>query len=51
MMLLNLFDELEKLSDKFKDWLMNSNQWVILGLFFGFFLIFVIAWNALHKND
>lgn len=50
-MILNLFDDLKKISDNFRDWLANSDSWVILGLFFGLFFIFVIAWNAIHKHD
>ena len=51
MMLLNLFDDLKKISDDFRNWLVNSDQWVMLGMFFGLFIVFVIAWNAIHKHD
>ena len=51
MMILNIIDEIQKIADKFRDWLVNSNSWVMLGFFFGFFFIFVIGWNIIHKHD
>ena len=51
MMILDLFDSITKIYEDFKNWLINSDQWVILGLFFGLFFMFVIGWNAIHKHD
>ena len=50
-MVLNLWESLEKLSDNFRDWIVGSDQFVILGFFLGGLLIFALAWKALHKHD
>ncbi len=51
-MVINIFNEIEKISDKFKDFLVNNdNPFVLLGIFGGIFIVFIIGWNFLHKND
>ena len=51
-MILNLFENLEKISDRFRDWIINnSSPLLMIGLFLGGLLIFSIAWRALHKHD
>lgn len=51
-MMLNLFENLEKISDRFRDWIINnSSPLLMIGLFLGGLLIFSIAWRALHKHD
>lgn len=51
-MILNLFENLEKISDRFRDWIINnSSPLLMMGLFLGGLLIFSIAWRALHKHD
>ena len=51
-MMLNLFENLEKISDRFRDWIINnSSPLLMMGLFLGGLLIFSIAWRALHKRD
>lgn len=51
-MILSIFSELEKLSDKFKDYVTSDeNSYVILFLFIGLLFIFIIGWNSIHKND
>ena len=51
-MMLNLFESLEKISDRFRDWIINnSSPLLMMGLFLGGLLIFSIAWRALHKHD
>ena len=51
-MVLGIFNELQKLSDKFKDYVTSDgNSYVILFLFIGLLLIFMLGWNSIHKND
>ena len=51
-MMLNLFENLEKISDRFRNWIINnSSPSLMIGLFLGGLLIFSIAWRALHKHD
>lgn len=51
-MILNLWESLEKISDNFRDWIVNNNSpALMIGLFLGGLLIFGLAWKALHKHD
>lgn len=51
-MILNLWENLQKISDRFRDWIVsNSSPLLMIGLFLGGLLIFSIAWRALHKHD
>jgi hypothetical protein len=51
-MILNIFEELEKLSDKFKNFIIdNDSPFLMIGLFLGLLFIFMIGWDIIHKND
>lgn len=51
-MVLSLWENLEKISDNFRDWIIeNSSPALMIGLFLGGLLIFSLAWKALHKHE
>lgn len=52
-MVLNLWEDLEKVMDQFKDWILsNADNWVFwLGAFFVGLIIFTVAFNAIHKGE
>lgn len=51
-MILNLWEDIEKISEKFKDWIIdNSSPVLMIILFLGGLFIFSVVWKALHKND
>ncbi len=51
-MTLNLWDNIVKLSDKFREFIINNNGPVLMiALFLIGLLVFTLTWNALHKND
>lgn len=51
-MILSLWENLEKISDNFREWIINNSSPVLMiGLFLGGLLIFTIVWNAIHKHD
>ena len=51
-MILGIFQELEKLSDKLRNYVIkNDNPLTMLGLFLGLLLVFIIGYNALHKGE
>ena len=51
-MILGVFQELEKLSDKLREYVIkNDNPVTMLGLFLGLLFIFIIGYNSLHKGE
>ena len=51
-MILSIFNELEKLSDKLKDFVTkNDNPFTMLGIFLGLLFVFIIAYNYFHKGE
>ena len=51
-MILNLWDNIEKVSNNFKDWVIENNGPVLMiALFLTGLLVFGLSWNALHKNN
>lgn len=51
-MILGVIKELEKLSDKLRDYIIkNDNPVTMLGLFLGLLFIFIIGYNMLHKGE
>lgn len=53
MIELGIFDKLNEWSEQLKEFMLNNNQNVVLftGLFLAGIVIFVIAYNALHKEN
>lgn len=46
-----MFKELQDLSDKLREFMINNNNPVVMvGLFLGLLLVFMLAFNMLHKN-
>ncbi len=51
-MILNIYEALEKYSDKLRDYIVkNDNPITMVGLFVGILFIFLIGYNFIHKND
>ena len=51
-MVLDLVKDIEKLSDNFREWIINNSGPALMIFIFIFGLIvFFVAYNALHKNN
>jgi len=51
-MILGIMEDLEKLSDKFRKFVIENNSPVLMiGLFLGILFVFIIGWNMLHKGE
>ena len=51
-MFLSIISELEELSDKLRDYVSDKdNPFAIVILFFVILAVFLLGYNAIHKND
>ena len=51
-MILSFFSELEDKANDFKEWIQNNdNPMIMVILFVGLFLLFVVGFKAIHKHD
>ena len=51
-MTLSLWENIEKISNNFKEWIIQNNSPILMiGLFVGGLLVFSLTWKALNKND
>jgi fumarate reductase subunit C len=51
-MILSIMSELEDKANDFKEWIEhNDNPMVMIILFVGLFLLFVLGFKSLHKHD
>ena len=51
-MILNIIDDLQKVSDNFREWVINHSGPGLMIIFFIIGLaVFFVTYNALHKHD